>query len=67
MQSVINSKDKNDAIKSCEMILSYYPYRYAAIVDMYGQWGYCSGKTKARMNNLARHGFNVFIVKRMES
>lgn len=64
MKSVFNSPDKKSAIDSCVQFLAYYPYRHAAIVDMGGYWGWCNGKTKARMNNLARQGLPVFLVKK---
>ena len=59
---VINSPNRQSAIASCRQIKAYYPFRYAAIVDMHGTWGYCSGKTKHRMNRLAREGYKVWFL-----
>lgn len=64
MKTVINSRNKQDAINSCAQFLRYYPYRYAAVVKMGAYWGWCSGKTKARMNNLAKQGLKVYMVTR---
>ena len=62
-KSVINSSSKQDAIKSCTQFLAYFPFRYAAIVEFRnGTYGYVTGKTKARMNTLARKGYKVFFV-----
>lgn len=62
MKGVINSPNKQSAIDSCNQFLAYFPFRYAAIVDMHGNWGWCNGKTKARMNRLAREGAKVYMV-----
>ncbi|MFA7287262.1 MAG: hypothetical protein WC055_00120 [Melioribacteraceae bacterium] len=58
-------KDKEEATQACIRFLSYYPYRYAAVVELpEGEYGYTTGKTMARLNNLARQGYNVFMVKK---
>jgi hypothetical protein len=62
MRGVIDSSSKQSAVDSCTHFLRYYPFRYAAIVDMDGQWGYCTGKTKARMNRLVREGHKVYML-----
>lgn len=64
MTTIINSKSRQAAINSCSRFLGYFPYRYAAIADIDGVWGWCNGKTKARMNSLARKGVKVYMVTR---
>lgn len=64
MNSVFNSPSKQAAIDSCAQFLAYYPYRYAAIVKMGPHWGWCNGKTKARMNTLAKKGLDVYMVQK---
>ncbi len=65
MQSVINSPSKDEAIKEASNFLEYFPFRYAAIVELKsGHWGWVSGKTMARMNNLVKKGYSVYMVKK---
>jgi hypothetical protein len=65
MKSVINSPSKANAIESCEQFKRYFPYRFAAIVKMFGGsgWGYVTGKTMAKINTVAKAGCPVYLVK----
>ena len=61
--TVINSPSRAAAIAACRQFLSFYPYRYAGIVEQYsGVWGWTNGKTMARLNALTRRGLTVYRV-----
>jgi len=65
MKNVINSPSRQSAVDSCAQFLSYFPYRHAAIVQMGGGgWGFVTGKTMARINNVARSGCKVWLVSK---
>lgn len=65
MKNVIQSKDRQEALNDALRFLQYFPYRFAAIVEHEGVWGYMTGNTKAKFNNLARlQGVNVYMVQK---
>lgn len=62
MKNVVNCRDKQDAIDCAALLKRYFPRDVLAIVDMHGKWGYVQGKTRAKINKLARKGYPVFIL-----
>jgi len=62
MRTVINSPSREAALKAAAYFKKYFPYRFAGIIDMHGEWGYATGKTMAKFNSLARKGHMVYMV-----
>lgn len=67
MNTIIEATSKQDAINQCSRFLQYFPYRFAAITETDGKYGWCNGKTRARMNTLAKKGINVFMITKSKS